>query len=36
MFMGAETPPASVVRRVNWQENPWFPDVLRQEMEYDR
>ena len=36
MFMGDETPPASVVKRVNWQDNPWFPDVLRQEMEYDR
>lgn len=36
MFMGDDTPPASVVKRVNWQDNPWFPSVLRQEMEYDR
>ena len=21
---------------VNWQDNPWFPDVLKQEMEYDK
>lgn len=27
------TPPTgSVVRKVNWSDNPWFPDVLRQEM----
>lgn len=22
--------------KVNWTENPWFPDVLREEMEYDK
>lgn len=28
------TPPTdSVVVKVNWSDNPWFPDVLRQEME---
>jgi phage terminase large subunit len=26
-------PTNSVVRRINWTDNPWFPDVLRQEME---
>jgi phage terminase large subunit len=26
-------PPAAIVRKVNWQDNPWFPDVLREEME---
>lgn len=29
-------PPNSFVREVNYDENPWFPDVLRAEMEYDR
>ena len=26
-------PTGAVVRKVNWSENPWFPSVLRQEME---
>jgi len=30
----ARTPPNALVRKVNWTENPWFPDVLREEMEY--
>lgn len=29
-----DPPPDSFVRKVSWQDNPWFPDVLRQEMEY--
>lgn len=29
-------PPNSVVIPVNYTENPWFPDVLREEMEYDQ
>lgn len=29
-------PPGTVVVEVNFRDNPWFPDVLRQEMEYDR
>lgn len=29
-----DPPPNSIVRKVNWRDNPWFPDVLRQEMEY--
>ena len=28
------TPPDSVVELVNYYDNPWFPDVLRKEMEY--
>lgn len=37
MFRGADGPPPnSIVRRVNWDQNPWFPDVLRQEMEFDQ
>ena len=27
-------PPGAVVKKVNWQDNPWFPDVLRAEMDY--
>jgi phage terminase large subunit len=29
-------PPNSIVREVNYTDNPWFPDVLRDAMEYDR
>jgi phage terminase large subunit len=32
----AEPPPDSTVVEVNWKDNPWFPQVLRDEMEYDR
>ncbi|MFQ3639330.1 MAG: terminase large subunit, partial [Chloracidobacterium sp.] len=35
MFRGGDPPPHSLVRRVQASDNPWFPDVLRQEMEYD-
>jgi phage terminase large subunit len=28
------TPPDAAVRLVNWHDNPWFPEVLRREMEY--
>lgn len=36
-FLRCENPPPeSAVVHVNWSDNPWFPDVLRQEMEYDR
>lgn len=36
-FRGAAgPPPGSIVRQVNWDQNPFFPDVLRSEMEYDR
>jgi len=36
-LLRGDTPPkdASVIR-VNYTDNPWFPDVLRDEMEYDR
>jgi phage terminase large subunit len=36
LLRGDNPPPDSVVLQVNWADNPWFPDVLRQEMEYDR
>lgn len=29
-------PPDAIVRRVNYQDNPWFPDVLARELEWDR
>jgi phage terminase large subunit len=29
-------PPNSIVRTINYDDNPWFPDVLRTEMEFDR
>lgn len=32
----AGSPPDTIVREVNYDENPWFPEVLRKEMEYDR
>lgn len=31
-----EMPPNATVVQVNFNDNPWFPDVLREEMEYDR
>jgi phage terminase large subunit len=36
LLRGKEPPPDSIVIEANWQDNPWFPDNLRQEMEYDR
>ena len=30
------TPPGAVVIQANYRDNPWFPDVLQKEMEYDR
>ena len=29
-------PPDSIVQLVNYYDNPWFPEVLRKEMEYDK
>ena len=29
-------PPDSKIVEMNWSDNPWFPDVLRQQMEWDR
>jgi phage terminase large subunit len=31
-----DPPPGAVVRRVNWSDNPWFPGVLRDELELMR
>ena len=36
MFRGETAPPGTIRREVNWSDNPWFPDVLRVELEYDR
>lgn len=33
---GFEPPPRSIVREVNYDQNPWFPAELRAEMEYDQ
>lgn len=29
-----QPPPGAVVRKVNWSDNPWFPDVLKAEKDY--
>lgn len=36
LLRGEHPPPDAIVIPVNFDANPWFPDVLRQEMEYDR
>jgi phage terminase large subunit len=35
-FLRRNPPAEAVVVGVNWDDNPWFPDVLRREMEHDR
>ena len=36
LLRGTNPPPDSTVVEVNYNDNPWFPDVLRQEMEFDQ
>ncbi len=36
LLRGDHPPPGAVVVEANYRDNPWFPDVLRMEMEYDR
>jgi len=36
LLRGENPPPDAIVQEVNYKDNPWFPDVLRAEMEYDR
>lgn len=36
LLRGETPPPDSIVVEANYMDNPWFPDVLREEMEYDR
>jgi len=35
-FLRDQPPPNSVIVQANWDSNPWFPEVLREEMEWDR
>jgi phage terminase large subunit len=36
LLRGDKPPPDSVLIEVNFDDNPWFPEVLRAEMEYDK
>jgi phage terminase large subunit len=36
LLRGPTPPPGAVVIEVNYTDNPWFPDVLQAEMEYDK
>lgn len=36
LLRGKQSPDNAIVLNVNYSDNPWFPDVLREEMEYDR
>jgi phage terminase large subunit len=36
LLRGDDPPDNSIAIQVNYSDNPWFPDVLRKEMEYDR
>lgn len=33
---GEAPPPRSLIRKVGWQDNPWFPDVLDEQRRYDQ
>lgn len=34
-FRGKEPPKSAAIVEVGWRDNPWFPDVLREEMQHD-
>lgn len=36
MLRGADKPPGAIVIGTTYRDNPWFPEVLRAEMEWDR
>lgn len=36
LLRGEKKPPGAIVVEANYSDNPFFPDVLREEMEYDR
>lgn len=36
VFLRQNAPAGAIVVQVNWCDNPWFPDELRDEMEHDR
>ncbi|MBL4859397.1 MAG: PBSX family phage terminase large subunit [Acinetobacter sp.] len=35
-FRSGHPPPDSTIVNMNWEDNPWFPDVLKADMEWDR
>lgn len=35
-FLRGDPPPGAVIVNANYRDNPWFPDVLRAEMEWDQ
>lgn len=36
VLLRQEPPEGAIVKLVNWSDNPWFPEVLREDMERDR
>lgn len=36
MFRGTMAPPGTILLEVHWCDNPWFPVVLKRDMDYDR
>jgi phage terminase large subunit len=36
LLRGEKPPPSSIIIEANYMDNPWFPSVLKDEMEYDR
>lgn len=36
LLRGKNPPPDAAIVELNWRDNPWFPEVLKVEMEYDR
>ena len=36
MFRGEQPPPDALIKRVLWSDNPWFPDVLKAELNWDK
>ena len=34
LFLGGEPPPNTLIQPMSWRDNPFFPDVLREEMEW--
>jgi len=34
MFLGGTPPPGAWIKQLNWRDNPFFPEVLRREMEW--
>lgn len=36
VFLRQEPPPGSIVVRANYTDNPWLPEVMKNEIEYDR